>query len=73
MSAFAVGSAVFGSILVLGTTAVLWAGVALHVIGLGIGLLAGPPIRLHRLRSGRRSGGQAATIPSRDDPRTLGP
>jgi MFS family permease len=73
MSAFAVASAVFGSMLVLGTTAVLWAGVALHVIGLGIGLLAGPPIRLHRLRSGRRSGGQAAAIPSRDDPRTLGP
>jgi hypothetical protein len=73
MSAFAVGSAVFGSMLVLGTTAVLWAGVALHVIGLCIGLLAGPPIRLHRLRSGRRSGGQAAADPSRDAPRTLGP
>ena len=72
MSAFALGSAVFGSMLVFGTAAVIWAGVALHVIGLAIGLAAGPPIRRHRLRPMRSPVGQAAATPTRENSRTLG-
>ena len=72
MSAFALGSAVFGSMLVLGTAAVIWAGVALHVIGLAIGLAAGPPIRRHRLQPKGPPVEQATATPSRDVSRTLG-
>ena len=72
MSAFALGSAVFGSMLVLGTAAVIWAGVALHVIGLAIGLAAGPPIRRHRLQPKGTPVEQATATPSRDVSRTLG-
>ena len=49
-SAFAVGSAVFGSLLVYGTTFVILCGVGLHVVALAIGLAAGPPITRQRLR-----------------------
>ncbi|NQW73938.1 MAG: MFS transporter [Actinobacteria bacterium] len=72
MSAFALGSAVFGSMLVFGTAAVIWGGVALHVIGLAIGLAAGPPIRRHRLQPKGPPVEQAAATPSRDVSRTLG-
>ena len=72
MSAFALGSAVFGSMLVLGTAAVIWAGVALHVIGLAIGLAAGPPIRRHRLQPKGPPVEQTTATPSRDVSRTLG-
>ena len=72
MSAFALGSAVFGSMLVLGTAAVICAGVALHVIGLAIGLAAGPPITWHRLRPTRQLVEQAAAAQSREVSRTLG-
>ena len=72
MSAFALGSAVFGSMLVLGTAAVIWAGVALHVIGLAIGLAAGPPIRRHRLQPKGPPVEQTTATPNRDVSRTLG-
>jgi MFS family permease len=72
MSAFALGSAVFGSLLVFGTATVIWAGVALHVIGLAIGLAAGPPIRRHRMRPMRSPAEQAAATPTRENSRTLG-
>ena len=72
MSAFALGSAVFGSMLVLGNAALIWAGVALHVIGLAIGLAAGPPIRRHRLQPKGTPVEQTTATPSRDVSRTLG-
>jgi MFS family permease len=71
-SAFAIGSAIFGSMLVFGTATVIWAGAALQVIGLAIGLAAGPPLKLNRLRPNSPRIDQAAAIPSTDDARTLG-
>lgn len=71
MSAFAIGSAVFGSMLVFGTTTVIWAGVGLHVIGLALGLAAGPPIRRSGAR--RRSQTPPAATAGADGPRTLAP
>jgi MFS family permease len=73
MSAFAIGSAVFGSMLVFGTTTVIWAGVGLHVIGLALGLAAGPPIRRSSVRRRRQTTRTAAPDSAPAGPRTLAP
>ena len=73
MSAFAIGSAAFGSMLVFGTSIVIWAGVGLHVVGLALGLAAGPSMRRSDLRRRRPAPRPAASKPESDDPRTLAP
>jgi MFS family permease len=47
-AAFGLAAALFGTLLVHGTTFVLLVGVALHVIALVIGLAIGPPLAWHR-------------------------
>lgn len=49
-AAFGLAAALFGTLLVYGTTVVLLAGVAMHALSLVIGLAIGPPLAWHRLR-----------------------
>lgn len=49
-TAFAIGAALFGTMLPLGTTVLLWVGVALHALGLLAGLIGGPRITRTHLR-----------------------
>ena len=49
-AAFGLAAALFGTLLVHGTTVVLLVGVAMHLISLVVGLAIGPPLAWHRLR-----------------------
>ena len=49
-AAFGLAAAMFGTLLVHGTTFVLLVGVGMHLIALVVGLAIGPPLAWHRLR-----------------------
>lgn len=49
-AAFGLAAALFGTLLVHGTTFVLLVGVAMHLVALVVGLAIGPPLDWHRLR-----------------------
>lgn len=49
-AAFGLAAALFGTLLVHGTTFVLLVGVAMHAVALIVGLALGPPLAWHRLR-----------------------
>ena len=62
MTAFALGSALFGGLLPHGTAAILWIGVGLHALGLLAGLIGGPRLTRKQLR-----------LPGQRDTHTLKP
>jgi hypothetical protein len=49
-SAYGLAAALFGTMLVFGTTVVLLVGVGMHLVALVVGLAIGPPLAWHRLR-----------------------
>jgi MFS family permease len=49
-AAFGLAAALFGTLLVFGTTVVLLVGVGMHLVALAVGLAIGPPLAWHRLR-----------------------
>ena len=49
-AAFGLAAALFGTLLVHGTTFVLLVGVGMHLVALVVGLVIGPPLAWHRLR-----------------------
>lgn len=49
-AAFGLAAALFGTLLVHGTTFVLLVGVGMHLVALVVGLAIGPPLAWHRLR-----------------------
>jgi len=49
-AAFGLAAALFGTLLVFGTTVVLLVGVGMHLVALAMGLAIGPPLAWHRLR-----------------------
>jgi ABC-type dipeptide/oligopeptide/nickel transport system permease subunit len=49
-AAFGLTAALFGTLLVHGTTFVLLVGVGMHLVALVVGLAIGPPLAWHRLR-----------------------